>query len=160
MILPFSETLNGKPTYFVRKIWASARDCGQFINTPITSYTKDYLQRFGVIAPKSKDFTIIPKIHTIRRDRSDRWVKDRPIQFYINNRTKDMFKFMPDLKCTSVQTIEILNGSDVIVDGKKLGPLGVESLALNDGFDSVEDFFLYFSKDFTGKIIHWTNLTY
>jgi hypothetical protein len=38
----------------------------------------------------------------------------------------------------------------------------IEELAINDGFDSVADFWDYFSSygDFEGRIIHWTDLTY
>lgn len=36
----------------------------------------------------------------------------------------------------------------------------IEKLVRNDGFDSVEDFFDWFNKDFEGKIIHWTYLRY
>ena len=36
----------------------------------------------------------------------------------------------------------------------------METLAIADGFDSIEDFFKYFTNDFTGKIIHWTDLKY
>ena len=36
----------------------------------------------------------------------------------------------------------------------------LRELAKNDGFESVEDFFAYFNKDFKGKIIHWTDLQY
>lgn len=33
-------------------------------------------------------------------------------------------------------------------------------IAGNDGFNSIDDFFAYFNKDFSGKIIHWTDLRY
>jgi hypothetical protein len=36
----------------------------------------------------------------------------------------------------------------------------VEVLARNDGFATVKDFFEWFSEDYTGKIIHWTELRY
>lgn len=36
----------------------------------------------------------------------------------------------------------------------------IETLAANDGFDSVEDFFAYFNKDCVLKILHWTDLRY
>ena len=38
--------------------------------------------------------------------------------------------------------------------------IGMEELAQNDGFNSVQEFFWYFNKDFTGKIIHWIELDY
>ena len=36
----------------------------------------------------------------------------------------------------------------------------MELLSQNDGFDSVQDFLDYFSENFYGKIIHWTDLIY
>ena len=34
------------------------------------------------------------------------------------------------------------------------------NLVQNDGFASISDFFKFFNKDYTGKIIHWTDLKY
>jgi hypothetical protein len=36
----------------------------------------------------------------------------------------------------------------------------LEVIARHDGFDSVNDFLDWFSEDFTGKLIHWTDLKY
>ena len=36
----------------------------------------------------------------------------------------------------------------------------VENIARNDGFDSINEFFDFFDKDFSGKIIHWTDKKY
>ena len=36
----------------------------------------------------------------------------------------------------------------------------IELLAKHDGFNSMEDFFKWFDKDFKGKIIHWTDFRY
>ena len=33
-------------------------------------------------------------------------------------------------------------------------------LAQNDGFDTIDDFFAYFSENFKGVIIHWTDKIY
>ena len=48
------------------------------------------------------------------------------------------------------------------VDGEadKTNIKRIKILAKNDGFDSVDDFFKWFDKDFNGKIIHWTNKKY
>ncbi len=48
----------------------------------------------------------------------------------------------------------------VLVDDRKLKIEEVNQLAINDGFNSVDDFFQYFNTDFTGKLIHWTDLKY
>ena len=34
------------------------------------------------------------------------------------------------------------------------------NLVQNDGFASISDFLKFFNKDYTGKIIHWTDLKY
>lgn len=124
-----------------------------------------------------------PKVTTIREDKLDRWKPGMDIHFVINNRTKNRFQFAPVMKCVSVQKIEIewtdsgtLLGREarVYIDTTKqigkylekekyhLDGIGrsLKALAINDGFDSVEDFFAYFNKDFKGKIIHWTDLKY
>ena len=134
MTLAFSEHLNGKPTHFVEKILKSE------------------------------------KIHTIRQDMYNRWKADNLIHFVINNRTPERFQFAPIIKCKSVQSIKIRYIYDartdaftipyVSIDEKILSNEEVKKLALNDGFESVKDFFKYFKYDFKGKLIHWTDFKY
>lgn len=168
MILPFSTQLNGKPTYFVERIHKSFSL--QEINMiagldPSIHYPKDY----NFVA-KDK---LQAKIHTIREDKNERWKPGTKIDFFINCRQKNMFRFSPVLLVVSVQKIEIKyigfnNGFRpcIWIDKKLIYDLaGINKklmleLAQNDGFDTIEDFFAYFEKDFKGKIIHWTNLKY
>ena len=118
---------------------------------------------------------IFPKIHTIREDKSGRWKPGTKINFVINNRSKDRYQFAPVIPCVSVQPIKMTRFSDLIevVIGDSLWKAQINSkgvpyswdiqlqiLAQNDGFDSVEDFFAWFNKDYSGKIIHWTKYTY
>jgi hypothetical protein len=134
---------------------------------------------------ESTSWRSIPKLHTIREDASNRWRAGMDIHFVINNRSKNRFQFAPVVKCVGVQDIEITDVThisypndfstkihltvskdgwtetftqafSVKVDGIQLPPDKVHQLAINDGFDSVEDFFAYFDKDFKGKIVHWT----
>ena len=49
---------------------------------------------------------------------------------------------------------------NVYIDNRTIAYPKLYKLAINDGFDSIEKFFEWFNKDFTGKIIHWTNLKY
>ena len=116
------------------------------------------------------------KKHSLREDPKDLWKAGRDIHFVINNRTKQRFQFAPVVKCVSVQKVEILWDKlrvKVAIDGVihsgasfwKPGDLktvwgDMHQLAINDGFDSELDFFSWFDKDFTGKIIHWTNIKY
>lgn len=77
-------------------------------------------------------------------------------------------KHFEDSVCVGVQSlteegITTLCFYDKTPDGYKQRWNGtdlIEKIAINDGFDSVDDFFSWFKDDFTGKIIHWTNLKY
>ncbi len=47
-----------------------------------------------------------------------------------------------------------------VVYAGSISPENIHKLAVNDGFDSPLDFFAWFKKDFSGKLIHWTDLKY
>jgi hypothetical protein len=170
MILPFSTQLNGKPTYFIEKIWEGLlrtvfKDDEEYIDHLI-----GYEEQFGKdwdFLPDEADRMTNPKLHTIREDKNDRWKPGTKIDFFINCRQKDMFRFAPVLPVVSVQKIEIIadkfefmNDYQIKVDGKLLSIDEKVKLALNDGFDNLLHFFMYFNEDFTGKLIHWTDLKY
>lgn len=115
--------------------------------------------------PKIKDGT---KIHTIREDSKKRWRAGMDIHLATGVRTKnyDCFK---ESKCVSVQKIVIEKLDDqkewfrnfvIIVDRVYLTRSEIIELTKNDGFDSPEEFFEWFDKDFTGRIIHWTKKSY
>jgi len=36
----------------------------------------------------------------------------------------------------------------------------LDRLALNDGFESYDEFLTFFKEDFTGNLIQWTNFKY
>lgn len=162
MILPFSTELHGKPTYFVEKIHKcfSLREIYMIAALdPSIHYPKDY----NFVAKDKK----AAKLHTIREDAKDRWKAGTKIDFFINCRQKDMFRFAPRIPVVSTQTIEIIadnfefmNDYQIKIDGKLLSFDEQLELALNDGFDCLLHFFLYFNTDFTGKLIHWTDLKY
>lgn len=159
MILPFSTQINSKPTYFVEKIHSGLLQ-------------NDLLQGFDLGSDHNFDLDKLcscePKLHTIREDKTNRWKAGNKIDFFINCRQPNMFRFAPVLPVVSVQKIEILYDKafgksiqpDVIIDGVRLHPMKLDELAQNDGFDTVEDFFAYFNEDFTGKLIHWTDKRY
>ena len=177
MILPFSTQINGKPTYFVEKIWKGLK----------TQSPESYIKLWAKVSPEetTKQFPVDidiynevkPKLHTIREDKNDRWKLGVMIDFFINARQKNMFRFAPRIPVVSTQEINIEWLTKymvyVTIDNKPIGDaiwdrgfIGMScepilrELAKNDGFNSVEDFFAYFNKDFTGKIIHWTDLRY
>lgn len=168
MILPFSRQLNGTPTYFVEKIHKGFRLKELIMKAGIDPRIH-YPPNYNYVA-KDK---LAHKIHTIREDKKERWKPGTKIDFFINCRQKDMFRFAPVLPVVTVQKVEIVyyhnretltldlpQKKGVIVDEKPLMRSEIEQLAQNDGFDSIEDFFAYFNEDFTGKLIHWTKLKY
>jgi hypothetical protein len=170
MILPFSTQLNGKPTYFPEKILKSLIEFYQGNETIIGSIHESI---YECSRYKIDDFINVldfieeskPKKHTIREDRKDRWKVGYLIDFYINTRKVNMFQFAPRVNCLGVQKIEIrhqeiMNDANISVDGKVLNASEKEKLAINDGFDSFKEFLEYFNTDFTGKLIHWTDLKY
>lgn len=100
------------------------------------------------------------KLHTIRWDVKNRWYKGRKIHFSTGARTLNYECFKEGI-CTGTQQIEIL-GREVWVDNQWLSEDMVHELAINDGFDNIEDFWAWFDQysPFLGKIIHWTNIRY
>lgn len=173
MTLSFSTKINGNPTYFVERFWASIR---------VTQ--KQYLEYFDACGThKCPDYEFqnyLPyktyKLHTIREDKSDRWKPGMDIHPVIFNRSPKRFQFAPTIKCLSTQLISIkwkdlkkvdecsFTGSmsdyiEISVDQRKLEENEMWELIHNDGL-SVMDFLAWFSEDFEGKIIHWTQLRY
>jgi hypothetical protein len=163
MILGFKEYFDKektKPTYFREKILAG-------VGYRCTIY--------------------IPKLHTIRE--GNRWKSGDIIHMAYGVRSKNYQQFNKGIselaKVVSVQDISIQYRKDedwflVLVDNKPVLRLCeisryvkdinngyrcyhegmAEGLVINDGFNSVEQFIRWFNKDFSGQIIHWTNLRY
>lgn len=174
MILPFSTQINGKATYFVEKIWQGFPNQEQYLDEWFQLESKIY--EGYEFSPDASGMR--PKLHTIREDELDRWNPGEMIDFYIRTKENFMFCFAPSVPVVSTQEIIInwfsdvrdlsaselapqrFNHLDVVIGKNVLTISEVEKLAINDGFESVEDFFAYFNKDFTGKIIHWTDLRY
>jgi hypothetical protein len=167
MILGFSTQLNGKPTYFVEKIHQALR----------LSFFQDSVGFSSEHIPKDFDFVIYPlvepKLHTIREDKTDRWKVGTKIDFFINCRQPTMFRFAPVLPVVSTQEVFMTYAhSDLIqisIDGHELFSYSERlEFAINDGFDSWNDFFNYFypkikaapRECYKPKLIHWTDLTY
>lgn len=184
MILGFSINLNEKPTYFPEKILSGMLKNSEkkFKNIPDFIYDYGYFADYDsleCVLEKIENST--PKIHTIRDDKKDRWKTGKNIDFFVNVRKPDMFRFAPTVPVVSTQGIKIKytkssNDTDLIYvevfgvnDWKCLGTYNPKTknyfgnllqLAQNDGFDTIEDFFNWFNEDFTGKIIHWTDFKY
>jgi len=113
----------------------------------------------------------MPKIHTIRA--GSRWSAGDEMHMAYGVRTKKYEQFnkgIPSLKYVwGVQDIKMnwkivstSKGSVRVpfffIDGNLFTDFG--NLAVNDGFDSWEDFCRWFTKDFEGQIIHFSNFLY
>jgi hypothetical protein len=171
MTLGFSTKIKGDPTYFVEKIWQGIKD--HEITAELRDATFNHSFNWDAFA------IVSPKIHTIREDKKNRWKVSNKIHFVINNRTKNRFQFAPILKVKSIQKFEIkyqylkektiasvfmdevLQGEVILINCViKTSSFTVDNISLNDGFESTNDFLEWFSTDFKGKMIHWTDCKY
>lgn len=109
------------------------------------------------------------KKHSIRKDPHNRWKAGMTIHHTTGSRTKDYKCHRKDV-CKCVQRIDItyiisnegLKFPSVRIDGKLITLRDdIYLLAVNDGFNSVKEFYEYFDKDCVDwKIIHWTDHKY
>jgi hypothetical protein len=170
MTLSFAQQINGQPTYFPEKVLIG-------LNGPISSEAKNYHQSAFCNLPEK--FCFESKLHTIRKDEKNRWKVGSKIHMVINNRTKNRLQFAPILEVKAIQKIKIQHlklehttKAHIYIDGVlqgfviwvhcqlKSSSFTVDAIAKNDGFDTTNSFFEWFSEDFEGKIIHWTDLKY
>jgi hypothetical protein len=163
MTLPFSQTLNGKPTFFVEKVLKN------FHKIDLLDHFSKNDKLFSLYKYNKEVYDrCAPKIHTIREDLSDRWQEGKMIHPIINNRTKRQVQFAPNFPCVSTQKIEIIYAAEaytvVKVDGEVLFGGDKERFAVNDGFSDFGEFNETFRalhpSGFSGKIIHFTKFRY
>jgi hypothetical protein len=152
---------DGRATHFIAKIWNG------FVKSDDYNFFLEWNWDNEIIITNLDDKFLSadakPKLHTIREDNANRWTAGTLIHFIINNRTPDRLQFAPVIPVVRTQKISIYpnwSGVTVQIDGLYKSLEEIKILAINDGFDSVEDFYAYFNRNFTGKIIHWTNLKY
>jgi len=158
MILPFSLVINGKNNDFIAKIWHCIFALNQEKDEELSAFFNKLSEE-----DRAKIDQVKPKLHTIRRDQSDLWKKGMDIEPVVSDDSVSPLQFAPTLKCLAIQLISIEYKEEkvvVTVDGKILSSEEVETLAENDGFDALEDFYAYFNYNFKGKLIHWTKLKY
>lgn len=129
-----------------------------------TLFKEKVLAALWVEKGESPLFPVHPKMHTCREDKSGRWGAGAKIHFAYGVRTKavDIF-YVGD--CLGTQKVSITpprTGGEgkIVIDGRPLQGKDMLRFAKNDGFDSLEDFWKWFDKDFSGKLIHWTELRY
>lgn len=167
--------LAGKPTDFIFKIWASLEQFNLVTDEDVelhlgrsgirpgllqTYFGKEWIDRY-------ESTVFLPKAHTIRRGRS--WKPGMKIHFQIWNGKpykSDVIQFAPIIECKSIQHIHIESG-DIYIDGDQLKLTEhnfdqLQNVALFDGFETLEDFWKYFShhQPFSGQIIHWHDFKY
>lgn len=161
-----------EPTLFPELIWL-----GLLENSRL-KHRADHFQKYSTLHQKKygKPFQLPvdrkPKLHTIRRDKKERWHEGLDIHFVTGNRYKKggdgLFQFAPVMKPESIQEVFMSatgpRGIEITVGDKYLYWPDIERLAINDGFLSVEAFREYFlpagTFEFSGRIIHWTKTTY
>lgn len=108
MNLSFSTKIEGKPTYFIDKIWDGLREHEIFERHERHKYSMKHWDLFGMGWSRNYgDTHYKSKIHTMREDPTDRWKVGSKIHFVINNRSKDRFQFAPVLEVTRIDYIEI-----------------------------------------------------
>jgi hypothetical protein len=190
MILGFKEFFNAKktqPTYFREKILAGVHPNLAAVGSekyPIT-YPRTIL-----LLPEPKLHTFREdKYDRWRAGMSIQMVYRGP-KYSIKDHFNMGDDLAGLQKCKSIQKVEIkwrhekalctrMTDKSIFImkiDGKdffettihkgvqflRFGPKGqlMAQLISNDGFSNINWFFRYFKKDFTGKIIHWTDLRY
>lgn len=172
MKLSFKQEVEGWKTYFAEKINASFDKKSESIE--LICKKQQPLIHFEKICliENIKDNKFSPKLHTIREDKKNKWQSGNKIHFTYNNRSLNEYYFAPTAKCLSVQfikiywdinnipSVEIVNKREWLETSECLSDIEIETLAINDGFESAEDFFKWFPSEFVGKIIHWTDLSY
>ena len=178
------ENMANKPTFFVAKVMFSLFKSNQISLGELQNLSRDYALKFGDVVTTNGFTDLHPKRHTIRADEKNRWQKGKNIHFIINNRTPHRYQFAPTVEVKSVQGIKIRHfDNSVCIGVQSLDQAGIttlcfyektddgykqrwngtdmiEQIAINDGFDSVDDFFAWFKDDFEGKLIHWTDTKY
>ena len=121
--------------------------------------------------PKILDGT---KQHTMREDANNRWKVGMKMHMATGVRTKGYNQFAEKI-CTGIQNVEIKwrnppadsfpfqgRSVKVFIDGKNISNNDeiLDNLVEKDGFNDRKEFFTWFSEDFTGKILHWTDFKY
>lgn len=184
MILGFKQHFPWhEPTFFREKILLGA---GKTVIIPEMNVVMDN-KKPGYVSHVSQNPILKPKLHTMREDKHNRWKPGMSIQMVYRGpkySIKHEFnKGIPELsKCVSTQKVEIyysdMNGTKSVsihIDNELFGVVNftdegkpyfgldekeMKQFMYNDGFDSPEDFFRWFNKDWTGKLIHFTDLKY
>lgn len=118
--------------------------------------------------PKILDGT---KIHTLREDKANRWQAGRKMHMYTGRYTAKDRQFIKEDTCKSTQYVNVQPDCNWIEIGYMSDEWGfmidrvligkeLREFARNDGFDSLESFWQWFTATQTLKLIHWTDKRY
>lgn len=161
MLLIFINEINGSRTHFPEKITKSLIECTIFPEDDILRFIYSKYALYDINAYINSH----PKNFTIRRDKEEYWDETKIVEFSLDGKSL----FLPSVPVISVQEILMTyfqGRFEISIDDRYIWGWDVlTSIALNDGFDTVTDFQLFYKRKmihgvFSGKIIHWTNLRY
>jgi hypothetical protein len=133
----------------------------KILNGLPNNYDLKHLLVTGVVLPRRPE-----KLHTIRRSARMKKGTKLSLRVWTGLPYRSPQRMFVETECTGVQKIHIwqdsFGGRYVVVDDRDeiLSDGMVERLALNDGFENVDQFFSWFGFEFTGYIIHWHDLKY
>lgn len=178
MILNFiTHFPDGAPTYFADKVsesfdflnddelckaWDSA-----WAKTDFYEKSNELFKRIGENANLFFG-DVLPKIHSLREDIHDRWCVGMKIHFYVWSRTKKATCFgIGEVKAiqyaiinAQLQRIFIMDEKNGLGHSRELLGTDLADFVLNDGFDSIDQFWKFFTQSKTYKLIHWTDFKY
>lgn len=165
MKLSFGTQFNGKPNYFIEKIWKGIIALSSSLETDYYQYQQRHIHKFGTNWEGDQYTEFLePKLHTIRADKEGLWNPGTEITMVIDKDTPEEFQFAPMLRCISTQELIIRQEgnrpAEVYIDGTLLDINQLEQLAINDGFHESTELITYFSGNFHGKLVHWTAMKY
>jgi hypothetical protein len=170
MILSLKTEIGGCKTCFAEKTWNALLADSISTQDVYEEYVEAHWLRFGEHWNSWPMFLTHSKLHAIVEDKGNRWHAGSDIHLYINHSTPEAFQFAPVVRCASVQNIEIWHQPElfnfdpprpwIFIDGVSIMKDKVDALLVNEGFRTYEHFAKHYDKDFSGKIIHWTDFKY
>lgn len=164
MDLAFKQVVHDRKTLFIERIWNYLLyESGESLHYTYNVFLEGYRHKFNRDWDGHPDNIVNAKLHTIRWESWNVWKVGKTIHPIVNARTPNRFQFAPELTVKGIQRIWICHtkeGSFVKIDGVAINSWTLYNLAINEGFESVDDFFAYYRNKLYGIIIHWTDLKY
>ena len=112
------------------------------------------------------DCTVNPKHHTIRSGvaKNIKIGTKLSLRIWTGIPYRSHQEEFAKAECTGKHKIHIwqdhFGGRHIVIGEKMLVDSEIERLAINDGFDNVNQFFSWFGWEFEGVLIHWTDINY